>query len=175
LVLLGIARPAWHTLFDRAQWGRVARRGFGLAAGAAAAGAGLIGLAALSFGSTDAALAQLRGERISIRPSFLDVGGGQPGQTLETAVEAVNRTDRPVRMIGGSSDCSCVVTADLPLTLGPGEARRVSVQVHLPASSGLFQRKAFFWTDCDEARSVVFGLTGRVDPPGRDPAAVTEE
>ena len=105
----------------------------------------------------------------------MDVGRGEPGQPLEATVEVINRTDRPVRIIGGTSDCSCVTTAELPLVLAPGEARQISVQVQLPGEPGFLNRKAFFWTDCDRARVLSFGLTGRIDPPARESVGVTKK
>lgn len=172
LVLLSLSRPAFRTLVSRELWWTAALRGFGVAAGALAAYVGIIGLASLAFGSPDAALARLRGERLSIRPQVVDVGTGQPGQSLTAAIEVVNRTDEPLTILGGTSDCSCVTTVDLPVTLAPGEAHQVSVQVRLPGNSGFFNRKAFFWTDCGQARRVLFSLAGRVEPPAREQAGL---
>jgi hypothetical protein len=64
----------------------------------------LAGLGALMYGSADSALAHLRGERISLYPRWVDVGSGDPDEELETAVEVVNRTDHPIRLIGGTKD-----------------------------------------------------------------------
>lgn len=117
------------------------------------------------YGSLDAALAHLRGERVSIRPGVVDMGRGAPGQSLEGSVELVNRTWESVRIIGGTSDCSCVATDDLPVILAPGESRLVSLRVALPGSPGLFTRKVFFWTDDVQARTIGFSLTGRIESP----------
>jgi hypothetical protein len=100
----------------------------------------------------------------------LDIGVGQPGASLEAQVELVNRAGRPIRVVGGTSDCSCITTADLPLTLAPGEARCVSVRVRLPGGPGAFDRKAFFWTDHERARTVLFSLTGQVDASAAESA-----
>lgn len=64
----------------------------------------LTSLASVIYGSPDAALAHFRGERISIYPRLVDVGTGDPGEVRETAVEVVNRTDRTLRLIGGTTD-----------------------------------------------------------------------
>jgi hypothetical protein len=64
----------------------------------------LAGLAAMFFGSPDAALARLRGERVSLYPRLIDVGTGPPGETREESVEVVNRTEQPIRLIGGAVD-----------------------------------------------------------------------
>lgn len=64
----------------------------------------LAGLGSLVYGSPDAALAHLRGERISLYPRLVDVGTGAAGEQRETVVEVVNRTDHPIRLIGGTKD-----------------------------------------------------------------------
>jgi hypothetical protein len=169
LGLLALARPDFRTLLQgsQGQWRRALVHEFGMAALAVAFCVGIVTLTSLVYGSTDTALARLRGESVSIRPGIADVGSGEPGQVLEATVEIVNRTERPVRVYGGTSDCSCIATNDLPLTLEPGEARQVSVKIRLPGSTGFFNRKAWLWTDCDDARTVLFGLTGRIDPPAQ--------
>ena len=123
----------------------------------------LTGLGLGMFGSFDAALAHLRGERISVRPSLVDAGSGSPGESLEVSVELANWTDRPVRIIGRSSDCFCVTTDELPLRLEPAESRRVPIVVRLPRTPGLFNRQVYFLTDHDQARTIVFPLTARVE------------
>jgi hypothetical protein len=72
--------------------------------GAAVILVGLAGLASWLFGSPDAALAHIRGERISLYPRLVDVGTGAPGESREAAFEVVNRTDHPIRLIGGAKD-----------------------------------------------------------------------
>lgn len=64
----------------------------------------LAGLGALTYGSPDSALAHLRGERISFYPRLVDIGSGDPGEQREAAVEVVNRSDHPIRLIGGTKD-----------------------------------------------------------------------
>lgn len=175
ILALAFARPNLRALPQHPRRALRAPASVAIASLAGAAGlfAMLAGIGTWAFGSFDAALAYLRGERISVRPGFIDLGSGAPGQTMEASVELVNRTDKLVRIVGGTSDCSCVTTADLPIALPPGEARRVSIRIVLPATPGLFNRKAFFWTDDDRARTIVFPLTGKTEPPASVSAAAS--
>jgi hypothetical protein len=177
LVLLGIGRPNFRDLreFLRAQWRAAILRGGTLAVGVAVIAGGFLGLASLAFGSIDAALARLRGERISVYPRLVDVGSGQPAQTMKTSVEVSNWTDRTVTILGGTADCSCITTEDLPLTVAPGETRHVPVLVRLPSSPGFFNRKALLWTDCAQARKLFVSLSGKVEQPAEASAAATEK
>jgi hypothetical protein len=122
----------------------------------------LAGIAQASFGSTQGALAYLRGERISVSPRLLDMGEGQPGDVREASVQLHNWTDKPVHLYGGTSDCSCVATEDLPITIAPGEGRAIRVKMRLPAANGAFSRTAFLMTDDDQARTLMFRLTGHI-------------
>jgi hypothetical protein len=177
LVALAWAHPDWHAL--REHWRLTPRRACWTAlsfiAGTAVLLTLLAGLGVWMFGSIDAAMAHIRGERLSVRPSLVDLGSGAPGQSVETTVELLNRTGRPVRIIGGTSDCSCVTTKDLPVSLGPGESRLVSIRVGLPTTLGLFNRQAVFWTDDDQARTIVFPLIGSIEPPARGSAGVSRK
>jgi hypothetical protein len=122
----------------------------------------LVGAAHLSFGSSQAALAYLRGERLSVSPRLLEMGEGHAGETLDAAVELRNWADKPIRVYGGTSDCSCVATDDLPLSIPPGEARSVRVRIRLPRADGLFNRTAYLITDDEQTRTLIFRLTGQI-------------
>ena len=123
----------------------------------------LAAVAYLGFGSIDAALAILRGERLSIYPSLVDMGEGVPGETRNASIELTNRTDMPIRVIGGTSDCSCTVLGDLPVTIPPGESRSITVAMHLPNAVGAFNRKAGLHLDYVGFRAVGFRVTGRIN------------
>lgn len=123
----------------------------------------LVGAATWVCGSPEAALAWLRGDAVTVVPGYVEMGEGKRGQDLEASVEVRNWTDQPVRLIGGTSDCSCVVTRDLPLTVQPREAKAVTIRLKLRTTeTGAFTRTAELWTDCDRQRSVWLVLGARV-------------
>lgn len=122
----------------------------------------LTGLAFALYGSPEAALASIRGERISILPGVVDVGTGAPGELLSATVELANRTDQPVRIVGGTSDCSCIATDDLPMTVSPRQSQSITVKIRLPSTFGLFSRRAMLLTDDPQSGRVSFRLTGRI-------------
>jgi hypothetical protein len=138
-------------------------RAAGSWAGAVALTSGLMALAgSLLFGSVEAAIAKLRGESITVTP-YVDFGAGKPGETLEATATVTNYTDAPVRLIGGTSDCSCVTTSHLPLTILPGESQTVVVHLRIPAATpGAFTRVAELWTDHDRQRSLRVRIGCRV-------------
>jgi hypothetical protein len=149
-------KPLWQERASIAYYGGCAVGGYLVLAGSLAA------FAHFRYGSIDTALASLRNERLSVSPWLVDVGEGAPGETREAAVELTNRTDEPIRVIGGTADCSCTVLGDLPVTIAPGESQSITIQMRLPKSEGVFSRKAKLTIDDQGFKQVGFRLTGRI-------------
>jgi hypothetical protein len=122
----------------------------------------LLGLAQAIFGSIPATLANLRGERVSIHPLVVDVGQGTSGQIRHISVELINWTDRPIRIIGGTKDCTCTVLKDLPITIPAKATRALSVGVRMTKTPGIFTRRVTFLVDDNGFMRVGFTLTGQV-------------
>lgn len=122
----------------------------------------LAGFAHYRHGSIGAALASMRNERLTVYPATVDMGSGDAGESKDAAVEITNRTEHPIRLIGGTADCSCIVLGDLPVTIPPGETRSITVTVRLPRSPGIFTRKAELAIDDGDFKKVSFRITGRI-------------
>ncbi len=137
--------------------------GFRLLLGTAAAVVILSLISIYIFGSVSVGLAKLTGESLSA-PAYIDFGNTKSGEDRQAAVEVRNWTNRPVRLIGGTSDCTCVTTSYLPLVIQPGETISLIIYLRIPSvSSGVFTRTATLSTDCDEKRTITFRLGCRVD------------
>ncbi|MBY0233192.1 MAG: DUF1573 domain-containing protein, partial [Gemmataceae bacterium] len=80
----------------------------------------LVGAGSLWFGSFRALQAALRDDAVTTDTPFVDFGEASPGEYLERSVSFTNWTAAPVRLIGGTSDCTCATLADLPLEIAPG-------------------------------------------------------
>lgn len=125
---------------------------------------GLTAAAVFVHGSTSAALARLRGESLSVSDPYLDLGTGKPGDALEGTARVHNWTHRPVRVVGGTSDCSCTTLHDLPVTIEPGESAAIGVQLTVPRSAhGQVARKVFLRTDLPEQPAIQFRIGCRVE------------
>ena len=113
----------------------------------------LIGLFCLwayaEFGSLAVAAAYLRGERLMIRPVVFDLGELREGEQRELSFEATNLGGVPVRIVGSRSNCSCVVTNELPMTVPAGTSRQVNVFVKgaFPDGTAVFSRDVVFFSD----------------------------
>jgi len=108
------------------------------------------------------ALAALRGESITVMPAVSDAGEALSGTERVFDIQLTNWTDRPVRIVGGTSDCTCIATASLPITLGPNENRSIKVLVNFRGGNGSFQHRFQLLTDDDTQRVVIARFVGRV-------------
>lgn len=125
----------------------------------------LLVLVYASFGSLPAGLAYFRGERVAIQPRLVEVGAAQTGDTRTVELELSNWTDHPVRLIGGSADCSCSVLEDLPLTIPAGDSASVSLRINFSGRPGNFTRQAYFVVDDNGFQKINFSFTGRIMKP----------
>ena len=82
-------------------------------------------------------------------------------------IELGNWTDKPIRLIGGTADCSCTVLADLPMTIPPKQVRAVSIDFSFLGKPGLFTRQTAIIVDDEGLSRVDFGITGRILPHRR--------
>ena len=124
----------------------------------------VLGLAYFTFGSVPAAVAYFRGERVSVLPRLVDVGEGFLGERRSVNVELANWTDKPIRVIGGTADCSCSVLADLPMTIPPKQVRAVSIDFYFRGKPGLFTRQTAISVDDEGLSRLDFGIVGRIVP-----------
>lgn len=125
--------------------------------------AALVGVGVTTFGSVEAAVAQLRGETILPDAEYLDFGSGKPGDTLVATATVANWTGRPVRILGGTADCTCVTTDDFPLVI-PANSKasfRIRMRV-LNDASGHVSRTISVHTDHAEHSQLTLRLGCKV-------------
>src|SRR5438094_154701 len=83
----------------------------------------------------------LSGEAITVDPPVRDIGNGGSGEVRLFRVQLTNHTDRPIRLVGGTTSCACMATNDLPLTLPPRETGTIEVSVKFVGSPGRFRQR----------------------------------
>lgn len=115
----------------------------------------------LTFGSTATARAALRGDCVFLDPGVLDFGPVPGGETAEQTITVRNTGPDSVRLIGGTSNCSCTLIPDLPATIPPGEACRLRVFMRFPVNPGAFEVTGVLWTDSSTNETLPVRLRGR--------------
>jgi hypothetical protein len=120
----------------------------------------------MAFDYPAEALARLRGESITVEPNVSHIGDGVAGEQRAFNLQLKNNTARPIRVVGGTTSCSCMATSDLPITVPPGEARPIEVRMTFGGGTGRFQHRFILYTDDEKQWVVVARFTGRVvEPP----------
>jgi len=165
LACLLLARPSFSSLLElrrnqmRESGFRLGR--FALAFAVLLSGVILLGVA--TKGTFTAALANLRGETLSVQPSYVDFGVIEPGQTLQQTVRVHNWTSRTVRIFGARSDGPAILTDDMPAIVAPGGSAELTVRLRVGSfSDGAFLTRAELWAEDGEIVVVPITLGCRV-------------
>ena len=118
--------------------------------------------ASFHFGSIERAIAFIRNERISVEPRLILLGKIDAGSDAESSVSLTNWTDEKIEIIGGTSDCSCIATKNLPIEIAPGQTERLVISVRAPKTPGVFTRTAWFWAISGARQEILrFQLSGQ--------------
>lgn len=97
-----------------------------------------------------------------------------PESTISVApIQVANWTDKPVRVIGASRDCSCSVD-DLPLSIPPKQTRPLSLTLRFSGQPGVFTRSAALLLDDDGFQQIAFRMTGRILPKEEESASASD-
>lgn len=155
---LVLFRPTQVWRFDPA----VTRRILLTAAGAVAILAGAAGVLTWAYGSPREAILRFRGELITVEPPLVDMGDVHDPDTRSTVVRLANHSDQPVRVIGGTADCSCVAWDDLPVVVAPHSDQSITIRVTFRGSPKVLQHAFALFTD-DASQPRIFGeVRGRL-------------
>lgn len=134
---------------------------------AVAAGTGVIlalGFGGLTwmYGSPYEGLWHVRGESITLEPIVSLVGDGLLGEEHTFNIQLTNHRDRPIKVIGGTANCSCLATNDLPIIVQQKESRSITVRMNFRGNPGRFRHSFVLYTDEEEQATVAAWFTGRV-------------
>ncbi|HET6574025.1 MAG TPA: DUF1573 domain-containing protein [Fimbriiglobus sp.] len=123
-----------------------------------------------AYGSLGVAVARIRGEVVVADPDVVDYGEATRGETRIRRVTVWNFSDTPIRVIGGTADCSCTALSDLPVTVPAGESRPVTVELRYVGTPGVFAHTAELMVDEGSMTSILhLTLRGRVEMLGAVP------
>jgi hypothetical protein len=165
ILVLGVSKSHWMG------WPAEHRAFLNFAVGAAVL---LLVLAVAQFalGGVDTVLARLRGLPFQTSPSVLDFGTGEAGITIDRQLTVKNYKSTPLRLIGGTSDCSCLATQSLPITIPANSQAEVTIRLRIPAGTpGELARLVELYTDDPSQPKIslraVCRLTASADSPPR--------
>ncbi len=163
IALLLMSRP--RTELSNLDWSfRFIPEGVKWVSGAVLILSALTVAAIVAYDTPAIALARLRNEPVFTSPTHLDMGSGSPGTTLKSRVEITNWSTRAIRLVGGTSDCSCITHQDLPVSILPGESRWITIELRVPNSApGKLTRQAALFTDHEWQQKVYLMVSCEVE------------
>lgn len=134
---------------------------------AVAAGSGVTVLAGLGgltwmYGSPSEALVHVRGESLTVEPSLINVGDGVAGEQRTFPIQLSNFRDTPIKVIGGTANCTCIATSALPIIVPPRDSRLIAVRINFRGSPGRFQHSFVLYTNVAGQATVTARFAGRV-------------
>jgi hypothetical protein len=99
------------------------------------------------FGSAASALAYLRGDGLIPDAYTKSFGIAAGGEIRSLTFSLKNWTKQPIKVLGASSSCTCLVTSDLPAVVPP--MGRLNLRVSARAKSGLgpYSERIHLFTD----------------------------
>jgi len=104
----------------------------------------------------------VRAESIVVEPSVSQVGEAAVGEQRTFTIQLSNHRDRPVKIMGGTTTCSCITTDDLPIIVPPNESRGILVRMRFQGRPGRFQHSVVLYTDNENQQTVTARFAGRV-------------
>lgn len=119
-------------------------------------------------GDVGTTLAVWRGQAL-VAPRSLEVTAPSEGRPKHLSLPIYNSLNRPVRIVGGTVTCSCVVVDRLPIVLQPRS--RTNVPITVRRFSGKRQRRIdtqtiMLYTDLPAVPSLVVAVKMRRALPG---------
>lgn len=79
-------------------------------------------------------------------------------------VHFFNHTDTPVRVLGGSSNCTCVTMATSSIVVPARESRSIPVRIVFTGSGGKFRRRvSVYYSFANYQREAIAQIAGRVE------------
>ena len=118
----------------------------------------LLGTLAVIFtlitGDPWAALAKLRGETLAVSPAVTQLGEGTQGEQRTFQVQLKNYSDKPIKVVGGTTSCACIATQDLPITIPAGGTESINVKIKFSGSPGKFAHRFVLYSDSDERLTI---------------------
>lgn len=111
---------------------------------------------AMAIFSSDpmAMIARLRGETLSVQPIVTQLGEGYAGEQRVFQVTLKNNSDKPIKVVGGTTSCSCIVTQDMPVTIPANDKLNITVRINFSGSPGAFTHRFALYSDSDERLTI---------------------
>jgi hypothetical protein len=111
------------------------------------------------FGSIAAALSAMRGDSLLVDQPLKSLDGVRPGSRVEIRYLLTSVSNRPIRILGAATSCTCTMMENIPMTLASSESKSVTAKVRTredePESAGSIR----LYTDDLKSPEIILGYT----------------
>jgi hypothetical protein len=133
-------------------------------AGISAVFVATIAWAIINFGSLYYAWLYAGGVRVTIDPPTVTVPDGKVGEARDAVFVIRNLSNRPVKILGVTTSCTCITTDALPLLINAMGSKELHATLRLTKSpTGRTEQNLTYHTDHPAAPALTVKARGRVE------------
>ena len=122
----------------------------------------LVGVALFRFGSVGSALSCLRGDRLLANSHVKSLGTIQKGQEREVNFELTNAGNRPVKIFGGTSTCTCMLATGMPAIIQPEDHLTIGIKFRAKGKPGPTRERLRLFVDHPNQRHLDLVIECRI-------------
>ena len=127
-----------------------------------------VGYGSSRLGSASAVLQYLSGERLILDQHVKGLGDVRAGSQHSLAYRLTNR---PVRLLGAKTSCSCAVLGDLPREVAQSESVDIRISIRAAKMPSDINGNLTIFTDDPQYKMLGANFTGRVIDTSADSAS----
>ncbi|WP_159452286.1 DUF1573 domain-containing protein [Singulisphaera sp. GP187] len=120
------------------------------------------------FGSVEKSLKYLSGNRVFLDSASKSVGHLGQAETKVVTFKISNSSGKRMEIVGAKLSCTCLVTDELPLTIGPKSSKNFNIRIDPKGKAGSLKETVILFTSLDSDRTVPLEVVGDVSPPSLD-------
>ncbi len=119
----------------------------------------------LVFGGLRRAAHVIRGDRVLVDPTVVELGACRYGEQRELTLHVQNVGRDPVQIVAGGCGSGCMATGGFPFLVDPGESRQIVLGLRLYAPHASFVRPLQLYSDSRAQPVIAVTFSGQMVSP----------
>ena len=126
---------------------------------------GFAAWSAIRFGGLEDAIQYLRGHEIVAVSTVISLGTQPNGTHCPVKIRLRNLSDKPIRVVGASTSCSCVATSNPPVLIGARQSAVLDATLAIEGEpSSKVEQTIDYYTEALRTPRIRISLEGVVSP-----------
>ena len=114
-------------------------------------------------GSFQLAWPYLQGQKLVIRPQFLNLGVRPRKSVAESSVEIANIGSQVVTLVGAQPSCGCLTVSEFPIEIPPGTSHTLLLKLSTLGEAGNINHTVKIFSDCPQHTISQITVSGVVE------------